>query len=237
MTSSDESKGARSRDEVLAGEYVLGALSAEARLKVEERMMRDRSFAAIVNRWAQSVSMFSEELGADARHSEAASRADGGHNPNTGGSASRVWNSLVMWRLLAIGSLLFAAGVGFMRANVAPASGDGPGSLVAELAGEGNAFSLSAVYDDKSGKIHLGPMAPGKPGGNALQLWLLRGDAPARSLGILSQAGGGDIEVPKALRSAVATGSTLAVSVEPAGGSPTGKASGPFIAQGTTHRP
>lgn len=234
MTSSDESKGARSRDEVLAGEYVLGALSAEARLKVEERMMRDRGFAAIVNRWAQSASTFSDEPGIGPQSAEAVGSMEGGHAPRPPrGAVSRLWNSIVVWRLLAITSLLVAAGIGFMRSN----PGDRAGSVIAELTGEGNAFSLNAIYDKNSGRMRLAPAAPGKPGGGALQLWLLSGDAPARPLGVLPQTGASEIEIPVALRSEIAIGSTLAVSLEPTGGSPTGKASGPFVAQGAARSP
>ena len=237
MTSSDESKGARSRDEVIAGEYVLGALSPEERRKVEERMMHDLGFAAIVNRWAKSVSTFSDDTGIDSRHREALEPQEGAPRPVAAGGFSRFWNSLVTWRFLAIASMLVAAGIGFMKANLAPSGGERSASLVAELTGSGNAITLSAIYDDKTGKMHLAPAAPARPGGGALQLWLLKGDQPARSLGVLRQADAGDIEVPAALRSEIASGSTLAVSLEPVGGSPTGTASGPYIVQGAAHRP
>ena len=61
MTSSDRSMGDRSRDEVLAGEYVLGVLSSDDRRKVEARMLRDRNFAAIVYRWQENLSTFSDD--------------------------------------------------------------------------------------------------------------------------------------------------------------------------------
>ena len=61
MTSPDQSKGGRSRDEVLAGEYVLGVLSYQDRRVVEERMRRDRQFAAIVSRWEANLSAFADE--------------------------------------------------------------------------------------------------------------------------------------------------------------------------------
>jgi len=61
MTSPDQSKGGRSRDEVLAGEYVLGVLSFKDRRVVEERMRRDRQFAAIVSRWETNLSAFNDD--------------------------------------------------------------------------------------------------------------------------------------------------------------------------------
>ncbi|MDI7862195.1 anti-sigma factor [Rhizobiaceae bacterium n13] len=237
MTSSDESKGGRSRDEVLAGEYVLGALSAEERRKVEERIGRDLEFAAIVHRWAQSVSEFSDEFGGDPQRRGPVA-GNGAASSQAGGPISRLWTSLALWRLLAFASLIVAFGSGLMRSGTAPSNGDREGSLlVAELSGEGNSFGLAMTYDDNNGRMQLGPAAPGKPSGKDLQVWLLAGNQPARSLGLLSQTGDGKIEVPKELRRAVANGSTVAVSLEPVGGSLSGKPSEPFIAQGVVQRP
>ena len=48
MTTQDPESGDSRRDQVIAGEYVLGVLSADDRRKVEARMVLDRAFAAMV---------------------------------------------------------------------------------------------------------------------------------------------------------------------------------------------
>ncbi len=61
MTRPDQSEGDRARDEVLAGEYVLGVLPAEKRQQVEQRIRRDRAFAAMVARWQENLSSMDDE--------------------------------------------------------------------------------------------------------------------------------------------------------------------------------
>jgi anti-sigma-K factor RskA len=64
------------------------------------------------------------------------------------------------------------------------------------------------------------------------ELWLIPpGEAP-RSLGLLTVDKTQLVIVSKALLRALAKGSTLAVSLEPAGGAPQGVPTGPIIAKG-----
>lgn len=59
---------------------------------------------------------------------------------------------------------------------------------------------------------------------------------PARSLGIFRPESGGEIVVPAEMRGGLAEGATLAVSLEPVGGSPTGLPSGQVVASGAARR-
>lgn len=70
-----------------------------------------------------------------------------------------------------------------------------------------------------------------------MELWLVPGSGMTRSLGIFQPGENGELVIPADLRSQVADGATLAVSLEPFGGSPTGQATGPVIASGPLHRP
>ena len=51
MTAPDRDKQSGLQDEVLAGEYVLGALPPESMAELAKRVKRDRQFAAMVRRW------------------------------------------------------------------------------------------------------------------------------------------------------------------------------------------
>ena len=62
MTTPDQNSRDPRRDEVIAGEYVLGVLSAEDRRKVEARLRNDRVFAAMVSRWEENLSTINHEL-------------------------------------------------------------------------------------------------------------------------------------------------------------------------------
>ncbi|PZM12128.1 anti-sigma factor [Rhizobium tubonense] len=239
MSSPDQSKGDRSRDEVLAGEYVLGVLSLEDRQKVERRMRNDRPFAAIVSRWEQNLSTFNDEYEAlmpsPSVFPKVERRIFGEAGPARG-IYGRLWNSIVLWRSVAIASIVIAAAVVATNANITALS---PRSkpLVAALGAENSAINLVASYDVGSGHLKVTPVAAGKPEEKSLQLWLIRGSNPAESLGVLPQTGEGEIAIPENIRGQLAEGVVLAVSVEPFGGSPTGKPTGPVVASGAVHLP
>lgn len=235
MTTPDQSKGDRSRDEVLAGEYVLGVLGAEARLKVEARIRRDRQFAAIVHRWEENLSEFHEDYGVELPPPEAFSVIESRlfgevPQPIRPGFVS-LWNSLAVWRVLTLASLLAAVTLG--TTDLVSWSQPSPGRLlVAEMAGKDQAVSLVARYDDQSGRLRITPVATGDAQTKSLELWLIEGNDPARSLGILPQTGEGELIVPSDMRRQLKQGVVLAVSLEPFGGSPTGQATGPIVALG-----
>ncbi len=63
------------------------------------------------------------------------------------------------------------------------------------------------------------------------ELWLLTPDGAALSLAVLGSLDA-RFEVPEGHRRRLREGGKLAVTVEPAGGSPTGKATGPVILVG-----
>ena len=239
MTSPDKSKGNRSRDEVLAGEYVLGVLSLQDRRVVEERMRHDRTFAAIVSRWETNLSAFNDEYEGAApsretfKQIEARLFGDGEKPPSF---SQGLWNSAVFWRSLAFACIVVAVSAVIFASGVVPQP-QGPTPLVAELAGQNNAINLRASYEIQSGKLKIVPVAAGKPEEKSLELWLVPGSGMPKSLGIFQPGEGGELVIPADLRVQIAAGANLAVSLEPFGGSPTGQATGPVVASGTVRRP
>ncbi|MBZ5759867.1 MULTISPECIES: anti-sigma factor [Rhizobium] len=237
MSSPDQSKGGRSRDEVLAGEYVLGVLSLEDRQKVETRMRSDRPFAAIVNRWEQNLSSFNDEYEAILPPASVFPKVEKrifGERPKRRGG---VWNSLPVWRGLTLASLVLAAGAIFYDANGGLKVGSGSRRMVADLAvpaSVNGALNLVASYDTSSGRLKITPVAAAQTEKKSLELWLIKGSDPAKALGVLPQSGEGEIAVPANMRSQFGEGATIAISVEPFGGSPSGAPTGPVIAAGKT---
>ena len=236
MSSPDQSKGGRSRDEVLAGEYVLGVLSLEDRLKVETRMRNDRPFAAIVTRWEQNLSSFNDEYEAilppASVFPKVEKRIFGERAKRRGG----IWNSLAVWRGLTLASLLVAAGAVVYETNGSPKVGSSAKPLVADLAvpaSVNGALNLVASYDTVSGRLRITPVAAAQAEKKSLELWLIKGSNPAQALGVLPQTGEGEIAIPADMRKEFGEGATIAISVEPFGGSPSGAPTGPVIAAGT----
>ena len=75
-----------------------------------------------------------------------------------------------------------------------------------------------------------GPMAI--PAGRSAQLWAIHGDEPPIPLGTFKAAGPGIYVAEAKLGTVIAAGTKLAITIEPIGGSPTGKPTGAVIASG-----
>ncbi|PYE45064.1 anti-sigma-K factor RskA [Rhizobium sp. PP-F2F-G20b] len=239
MTELDDSDRDRSRDEVLAAEYAVGVLSFADRKRLEARIEHEPAFALLVAQWEDRLSPLEpagEETPARTVYPKIEARLFGA--PVAAGAArAGWWHSLALWRGIAFASLAaVVAMVAVQQGLFGPATPSAP--LVASMTGEGSPLALLASYDAASGRIAVTPVAADAGQPRSLQLWMVPGgDAAPVPLGVLPQDGLGVIEVPAALRANLGDGMTLAVSVEPPGGSPTGLPTGPVIAAGQARHP
>jgi anti-sigma-K factor RskA len=241
MSLSDQSKGDRSRDEVIAGEYVLGVLSSDDRRMVEERMLRDKPFASIVRRWEANLTSFDAEYASEVPPGYILPRIE---NRLFGSQAaarqygifSGVWNSVTLWRTSAILLATLCVTYGLYQTRVI---GSPPPTtqMSAELVSDGSMVNLMARYDMQSGRLAVMPVATGKPQEKSLELWLMDSSGTPHSLGVLPATGDGEMIVPADMRQQFSDGMTIAVSLEPYGGSTTGLPTGPVIAAGKTYTP
>ena len=227
----------RSRDEIVSGEYVLGVLSAEDRRRVEARIAVDRRFAQQVRRWQTNLSGFNEDY-EDARppvalYNRIERRIFGEMETRPGGILAGLWSSVGLWRGLTVASLVLAGGMVWMESpRLAPPSTEKP--LVAELSGDSAALNLVATFDVSSGRLSVIPVALKQDQPKSLELWLIDGDKAPQSLGILPDNGNGEIIITDQMRKSFTEGKTIAISVEPYGGSPGGAPTGPVVAAGKT---
>ncbi|RWX75434.1 anti-sigma factor [Neorhizobium lilium] len=234
MTSSEQNQGGRAQDEILAGEYVLGVLPLEARRRVEQRMVTDRAFARIVNRWQADIAALKDDhveglpTQVRLRHRE---RQPVALKTPVPFQLKGLWNSVSVWRCLALGAVAIAVAALLPNIISAPAPQRQPPRL-AELSAAGSQINLLASYERSSGHLRLAPVASGLPEEKALQLWLVATDGRQQSLGMLGRGSNGEIDVPVELQGKLRLGGTLAVSLEPLGGSPTGAPTGPVVASG-----
>lgn len=236
MTRDDRSPSGRPKDEILAGEYVMGVLSIDARRMVERRIGEDEAFSRLVERWQSDMSSFNEDYREiaprPAVYGEIEKRLFGAQaRPLRAG----LINTVGFWRFVSgalaialVGSLFFASGLW-------PSIRDGD-KLVADLSAPDSAVSLLASFDAADGKLRITPVATGRSQEKSLQLWLVPGTGNPRSLGVFQAGSNGEIIIPDELRDTISDGATLAVSLEPFGGSPTGLPTGPIVASGVTRR-
>jgi anti-sigma-K factor RskA len=242
MTTENAKSGDSRLDQVIAGEYVLGVLSDEDRQKVEARMTLDRNFAAMVDHWRSNMltvdptprptrkaprraSPFAEPMAARPR-------ALREHAPVLNPA---IWQSVAFWRGASGILALAVVAMGLSQSGLlSPPAGKPMTSSLAMPEGD---LALTARYDAATGRIRIAPVAaaataPGIADAKSLEVWLTPNGAAPVSLGVLQPGSQGDVFVPKSARNRLKEGAILSVSLEPAGGSPTGAPSGRVIAQG-----
>ena len=217
--------------DVAAAELALGLLEGEDRAAALRRQLAEPAFARDVERWrdrfAALFSSFPAEEPAADLEQRVIARLNGPARPRPG-----------LWRTFALASSLAAAsllGVVVMRPDaIAPPAVVQPAPMVAAFMIEGQETPTLAVYDAARGQVRMpGPMPI--PAGRSAQLWAIVGDEAPHPLGLFHQAGAGvmaDAPSPKPMGEET----TLAISIEPLGGSPTGLPTGPVVASARLSR-
>lgn len=240
--------------EALAAEYALGVLDAAERRTAEDLVASDAGFAAEVARWRAELAPIVETAPAIAVPADLWSRIDAQIAPPVVRAAEPapavvekpgLWASLAFWRGLSFATAgaaaVFAALLVSPQTAPAPTAAEPAGfqqavtepMSAAPIAMEGGAALLAASYDPShrqfivtpTGKYELQPS-------QVLELWIIVGDKAPRSLGVIDAANPRAYAMPEDVRSDLAAGATLAVSIEPTGGSPTGAPTGAVVASG-----
>lgn len=106
-----------------------------------------------------------------------------------------------------------------------------PHIMVAALTPDAGDGMVSVTFDDKAGQMTVMPMKM-DAGGKSPELWMIPADGKPRSLGVIPDRKAATMLVAPAHRAMLGAGVVLAVSLEPAGGSPTGLPTGPVVMKG-----
>lgn len=232
---------------VLAGELALGVLDGDERAEALRLVMADRAFAGRVEWWRDRfAAWFAEwpEARPDpALEARVMAALPGGAGGSGGGAANDdARRSVKLWRGVAGAST--AAAAALLAALLlqpervarpqppAPAPRvAAPAPLIAVLAPTGRGAPIAALVDLGAGTIRLAA-APPVPAGRQAELWTIGTDGVPRSLGVLGGGPAPRLAVPGQARARLLTGVTLAMSIEPEGGSRTGSPTGPVIGTG-----
>ena len=233
MSDVDTHSGVPDSD-LLAAEYVLGVLSADERAAAERRIVRDAFFARAVDDWENRLLPWANAVESVPPPPQVWERiVDAIQGSSARRSVSQTgagwWNGLTFWRGLAAGTTaLAAASVAALFIMLrAPA----PLPLTASIDGGGHRHFIATV-DAERGQMVISPAAFAAVPDRVPELWLIvPGNAP-HALGLLSADRAVTITIPGKLRAHTNTNASLAVTIEPPGGSPSGAPTGPVVAQG-----
>ncbi|HXH15089.1 MAG TPA: anti-sigma factor [Sphingomonas sp.] len=224
-------------EDVAAAELALGLLEGEERGAALRRVLAEPGFAAQVEWWRSRLAalfdLWPERAAPPHLAARIESSLDGGVTP---AKVSRFpWPALA-----AVTSAIAACLLLFVMVRPEPTVPvpqptpvARPTSVLVAMLGDAKS-PVAAVYDPANGALRVAA-GPGVPNARVAQLWVIGGDGVPHSLGLLS--GQPTSLSPKGVdRSRIAPGVTLAISVEPLGGSPTGVPTGPVVATGVVAR-
>lgn len=227
--------------DLLAGEYALGLLEGDDLAEAQRRSLRDPGFAARVERWNVRLEpMLAQVPTADPDPSVwqriAASLEQPEQRP---AELDQVRRRLALWRGYSAAATALAASlllvIGLRPEAEAPAPGPAPAApqpvMVASLSPENGAVTLTASYDPATNSLVVAPAAVSPVPGHDHELWIVPEDGTPRSLGLIAAKETRRMALPALPRTMVET-ATIALSAEPAGGSPTGQPTGPIVASG-----
>ena len=213
-----------------AAELALGALDGEERAAALRRMIAEPTFARDVERWRDHfASLFAgvAEVTAPNGLFEKITARIGGTNAVVPIRSRNPWKPAAL--AASVAALLMTAVA--LRPVEAPPVPIATAPMIAAMALTDTTTSQPALYDADSGLVKMpGPMPI--PAGRSAQLWVIEGDAAPKPLGTFHSVGAGSFEAEAKIGAVITPGTKLAITLEPMGGSPTGKPTGPVIASG-----
>ncbi|KAA3450140.1 anti-sigma factor [Mesorhizobium sp. SARCC-RB16n] len=235
MTLAEDNGPERGGDDLFAAEYVLGVLPAEERQIASRRIDAETDFARLVDGWEVRLSPLASaypEIEQPASVKPAIDRrlfssvAGAPAEPRAG-----LWSSLAFWRGLAVAAVA-ALALYIAVPYLNPPAGQPQTRLVASLAADGSDVKYLAVYDAARHDVGLSLVSGERAAGKDFELWMIEGKNAPVSMGVIPAGQTAHVAVAPAVQQKLAQGAVLAVSLEPAGGSPTGQPTGPVVAAG-----
>ena len=227
----------------LAAENALRVLAGSEARDASKMQAGDPEFASEVARWRGRLAPLLDEVAEVSPPPELWSRIA----TVTGDGVDNVVilrRSAARWRAAAAGMTALAASLGFLllqqpRSTPTPVSVQRTAAppMVATLGDSDQKMKVVASWDPGARQLILavaGDMLADPR--HSHELWVIPAGGKPRSLGTLPAAKQAHMQLADALARLLQQGATIAVSVEPRGGSPTGQPTGPVIASGPLDR-
>jgi anti-sigma-K factor RskA len=223
-------------DDFAAAEFALGTLSPSERAALAARRLREPDLDEAIRAWEERLAPLAEaappiqppgdHLAAIEARIQAPSSPATVPSPDAAVVALR--RSVARWKAGAIAASGLAAllAVGLVARETTQEAT--PHEYVAILQKDAGSPAIEVTVDLDKRELRVRPVAAQAPPGKAYELWIIDAKLGApRSLGVVG--GAGRAASLSAYDPAVVENATYAVTVEPPGGSPDGKPSGPPV--------
>ena len=230
-------------NQLLAAEYVLGVLGIEERREVERRLAQEPALAREVAFWEERLGGLADAVAPVPPPPQLWSGINAVISvppppvaaPRRSGPS--LWQSLAFWRAFGIGAGALAtasiAGLTYLGDGLSTAPPPRAPPLMATLGGAAGQPNFVAAITATGDGLVVVPAALLTNDPRAFELWLIPvGETTPRSLGLIQPGQPIKLTIPPDLAGRLTPDATLAVSLEPPGGSPTGAPTGPVIAAG-----
>lgn len=226
--------------DALAAEYALGTLQGRARRRFERSLKDDPRLRQLVAQWQGRLAPLDaliEPMQPPARVWRAIrDRIQAGSRRRALAGSRGFWANLGFWRGAALASAAVAVALAVTLAVITPAT-HRPDTMVVVMSDDKSTPALSVSWPTQQKghpKLRIRVLGHAEmPTGTAWELWMIPGgDQKPVSLGLINTDPTQELVIPQKLAPVINSAWGLAMSVEPAGGSPTGLPTGPVIYKG-----
>ena len=215
-------------DSLLVAEYALGLLNEDEAVAFEARLQREPKLRSDYQNWSEHFASLYDDVKEVEPPSALKANIQNRLFPQApvDSTETRSKSSPWFWPVNWVSSLLLATLIGFVfyqsQQELFQAQ------YRANLQTENQSLEVVASYDSARNLLRVSSIKGLPASGRSHELWLIAGDNPPVSLGVLSEIDDKSIALTEH-DSSVVVGSTLAISDEPAGGSPTGSPTGAVL--------
>jgi anti-sigma-K factor RskA len=214
--------------EMLAAEYALGLLTVAQLPHVVAQRQGSARFDNAVNQWEAILLPLTEEVQPVEPPARLWPAIAAAIAPVP--KARGIWDNARFWRSFGIGAGLVGAGLAVALVAVLRTQVPAPPVATATLVSQHEGVFVATAEQTNAGiQLVINPAQVVVPGGKSAELWLITpGNKPA-PLGLLASDRPVTLTIPTAQLNGNIALAKLAVSIEPAGGSPSGQPTGPKI--------